>query len=225
MTEREVLSNLDLEVLKAAAKKNVRLTFDIIHGRAAFIDLRSRLIHLPQPPKRVTRKRRSSALLYYQNAIQHEIAHALYTTPSIDIGTLMRTKPGIGNILQAIEDGRINRLMTARFHGARLTKRRFERELWHGVELTKTRYVFWRAFGVLSALAEGYTLRRAVSIYKADTLPLIRLLPAKILHKLPKLRSTSEALVLARAIAAIWNLHEAPSRSPSRKRPVGSTQQ
>ena len=109
----EILMSAQELVASGMAREGVRVAFDT---DSPHVDLASRVIHVPPLAEEVS----DDDVALLRAFIDHETAHLLYT----DTGAMVGLDGTTRKILNAIEDGRVERLMGDHFYGCRLNQER-----------------------------------------------------------------------------------------------------
>lgn len=113
LKRHEMLMSAQELVASGMAQEGVRVAFDT---EVPHVDLASRVIHVPPLAESVA----DDDVTLLRAFIDHETAHLVHT----DTGALAGLDSTTHHILNAIEDGRVERLMGDRYYGCRLN---FER--------------------------------------------------------------------------------------------------
>lgn len=160
-------------------------------------------LHMPAMPldARLTRREADLMAAY----VVHELGHALFTQFGQGVGMEQASKEGIGRLLNAIEDARIERRLAqcetvpeARKLLSGLTAYIVERDTAKGYDLTAPRSFAFTLCNVLLVEGLGYTVPAFPAAWR-DMLPAgwVRVLDHCV-AKLPGLQNTDDALDLAR---------------------------
>jgi len=184
------------ERLVAGLAPGVEVRWDSGPPRA---DVQARRIILP----RIERDLGGEAFMLLRGFVDHEVAHCLYTHP--DVGADL--SPSRFALLNAVEDGRVNRLIGERFPGARLNIRRAQDALLEEVGDVGTPTPHQEAMMALVLMAEGEEESRALERAHcgreaAALLEEIR----DLTDGIDRLTSTAHALRVSDAIHRRWGV-------------------
>lgn len=193
---RDLFVNAQGRVASALAAENVEVVFD---SRQPHVDLQTRVIHLPPLPEEIDEKLE----LMMRGYLDHETGHLLFTDKTAWYECAKESE-GKANLLNSIEDGRINNRMMERWYGCNInigdTLKIHTDELKDNPQIGPVQA---SAFS-LCDLAMGKTRQDVVEQWGDRINEWLDLIDDADLDRMPVLKSTREVAEITNRIWGVW---------------------
>lgn len=193
----ELFKTAQQATASALAKEGIKVVFDYPQGAGA--DIVNKTLHIQNIPDDLTEE----TAMYTRGLVDHETAHIIYTDAGWADGI---TKKVHLDIVNCIEDDRINELMGRRYFGAGRNIRELyktHREDPDTKEGLPTLPALNRAMYALTEL-RTYTLEEQIAHYGEDTREFLELITDEI-DDIPMLLNTEDVRKMSERIFATWS--------------------
>lgn len=209
MAGLKVLISAQEKVAQSLSDPDVKISYDT-EGKV-FVDIKNKIIHLPLLPEKVD----NDTMSLIRGYVDHETAHMKWTDPDAE-DVLSKVGDGKRSLINALEDGRVNKLIGNMFYGCAVNIEQCKETIIKSM-FPANASIANRAILALSEIAGGYSPDEVLSrsYIGNDVQSLFDKIKPEIELIKEGLQTSFDVIDVASSIYAKWKLVEEPPPLPS----------